>query len=109
MTVGLSPAPSSAKVWFTTVMCSSKLGCVTSTTCSSTSASRVSSSVDLKLSTSACGSLRMKPTVSESKTGLLAARLTCRVVASSVANKRSSASTPASARAFISVDLPAFV
>ena len=90
-------------------MWSSALGCVTSTTCSSRSASRTSSNVLLKLSTSAWGSLRMKPTVSASSTDLLVSSSTWRVVASSVAKSRSSANTSASESAFISVDLPALV
>jgi len=53
--------------------------------------------------------LRMKPTVSLSKTFWLVGKRNRRVVGSSVANKVSSASTDAPVSLFNSVDLPAFV
>jgi hypothetical protein len=109
MSVGFSRAPSSLRVWLTTSMCSSKFGWLASTTWRSASDSRSSSSVLLKLSMSLCGSFRMNPTVSERRMLLFASRSIWRVVASSVANSRFSARTPASASAFMSVLLPALV
>ena len=79
-----------------------------STTCTIRSASTVSSSVALKASTSSCGSLRMKPTVSVSRKR----RPSCSkalVVGSSVWKSRSPTPTPAPVSAFSRVDLPAFV
>ena len=80
-----------------------------STTCSSKSACTTSSSVALNASTSPCGSLRMKPTVSVSKTFWFVGSFSRRVVGSSVANKMSFASTSAPVSALSRVDLPALV
>ena len=76
--------------------------------CSNTSASRTSSNVDLKDSTSWVGSLRMKPTVSDSKKGRLP-MTTLRTVVSKVANSLFSASTSLLLSAFIKVDFPTLV
>ena len=108
MKVGLLPAPISRRVCFTTSICSSNPGCEISTTCSSRSASRTSSSVDLNDSTSCVGNLRMKPTVSESRNGRLS-KTTLRTVVSSVAKSLFSANTSLLLSRFISVDLPTLV
>ena len=79
-----------------------------STTCSSRSASRVSSSVDLNESTRSVGNLRMKPTVSASRNGRLSIT-TLRTVVSSVANSLFSANTSLFASMFMMVDLPTLV
>ena len=84
-------------------------GAEASTTWTSRSASTTTSSVDWNASTSWWGSLRMKPTVSVSSTDSPPGSDSRRVVASSVANSRSSTSTPASVSRLSSVDLPAFV
>ena len=76
--------------------------------CSKTSASRTSSNVDLKDSTSWVGSLRMNPTVSDSKKGRLP-MTTLRTVVSKVANSLFSASTSLLLSAFIKVDFPTLV
>ena len=62
-------------------------------TCSSRSASRVSSSVARNDATRWCGSLRMNPTVSVSSTCAFSPRSTSRVSGSSVAKSRSSTKT----------------
>jgi hypothetical protein len=51
----------------------------------------------------------MKPTVSVSRMRGIVAERIVRTVESSVANRRSSATTCESVRAFMSVDLPEFV
>ena len=72
------------------------------------SASRTSSSVDLKESTRWVGSLRMNPIVSVSRNGRLSI-ITLRTVVSSVANSLFSANTSDLLSRFISVDLPTLV
>ena len=107
--IGLRAAPhTSARVLLTTSICSSKWGWLTSTTCTSTSASRTSSSVDLNESTRCVGSLRMKPTVSVNRKGRLSIT-TLRTVVSRVAKSLFSAKTSLLLRRFMSVDLPALV
>ena len=69
--IGFSVLSISAKVRFTTSICSSNVGWEISTTCTNKSASRTSSRVDLKDSTSSVGNLRIKPTVSDSRKGRL--------------------------------------
>ena len=88
----LSPAPISNKMFCTAAICSRKEGCDTSTTCRSKSASRTSSRVDLKDSTNCVGSLRMNPTVSESRNFPRAPAMR-RTVVSSVAKSLFSART----------------
>ena len=105
---GLSAHPRSARVFSTTVICSSKSGCDMSTTCSRRSASRVSSSVDLNESTRSVGSLRMNPTVSASRNGRLS-MTTFLTVVSSVAKSLFSAKTSLFDSIFMIVDLPTFV
>ena len=61
---GLSPAPSSSRTVWTVARCSAKWRSEASTISSRTSARVTSSSVARKASTSWCGSLWMKPTVS---------------------------------------------
>ena len=78
-------------------------------TCSSTSAKRSSSRVALKASIRWVGSLRMKPTVSESSTSVLSSMRSRLVVVSSVSNSRSLAGICEPVRQFKSVDLPALV
>ena len=95
-------------VSFTTSNCSSKFGCDISHTCTSISASLSSSRVDLNDSIRLCGSLRIKPTVSESRKGRLST-ITLRTVVSSVANSLFSASTFDLPMRFIIVDFPALV
>ena len=68
----------------------------------------VSSSVAANASTSWCGSLRMKPTVSVSRYVRPSSR-SVRVVGSSVWKRRSRTPTSAPVSAFSSVDLPALV
>lgn len=65
--------------------------------------------VALNASTNRCGSLRINPTVSDSKTFWFVGRRSRRVVGSSVAKRMSSAKTEAPVNLFKSVDLPAFV
>ena len=105
---GLSAQPRSASVFSTTFIWSSKSGCEMSTTCSSRSASRVSSSVDLKESTRSVGSLRMNPTVSARRKGRFSTT-TLRTVVSSVAKSLFSANTSLLASIFMMVDLPTLV
>ena len=105
---GLSAAPRSFRVLFTTSICSSKSGCDMSTTCTSRSASRTSSSVDLNESTRSVGSLRIKPTVSASRNGRFSTT-TLRTVVSRVANSLFSANTSLFASRFIIVDFPTLV
>ena len=78
-------------------------------TCSSTSAYCSSSSVALKASIRCVGSLRMKPTVSESRISVVSSTFRRRVVVSSVSKSRSLAGMSASVRQLRSVDLPALV
>ncbi len=106
--VGLSAAPISRRVWRTTVMCSSKSGCAMSTTWIRRSDSRTSSRVDLNDSTRSCGSLRMNPTVSESRNGRLPTT-TFLTVVSRVANSLFSANTSDLLRRFMTVDFPTLV
>ena len=73
------------------------------------SASTTSSSVALKDSTSWCGSLRMKPTVSLSNAFWLVGNRRRRVVGSSVAKSLSSLNTSAPVSLLSRVDLPALV
>jgi len=56
-----------------------------------------------------CGRRRTNPTVSVRSTGSPPGRARRRVVGSSVANRRSSTSTPAAVSVLSSVDLPALV
>ena len=76
------------------MICFSASGLDASTTCSSRSAWRASSSVALNEATSACGRLRMKPTVSDSSTWPPPRNCQRRVRVSSVAKSLSSTSTP---------------
>ena len=80
-----------------------------STTWTRKSASLATSSVPLNASTRPWGRRRTKPTVSVSSTGSPPGNDSRRVVGSSVANSRSSTSTPAWVSRLSSVDLPAFV
>ena len=66
--VGWSARPSSSRTSLTAAICFSASGLEASTTWRSRSAWRASSSVALNEATSECGRLRMKPTVSESRT-----------------------------------------
>ncbi len=84
-------------------------GAVQSTTWTRKSAAPATSSVLLNASTSPCGRRRTKPTVSVSSTGSPPGSDRRRVVGSSVANSRSSTSTPAWVRWLSKVDLPALV
>ena len=79
-----------------------------STTCSSMSASRTSSSVDLKESTKSVGNLRMNPTVSASRKGRLSITI-LRTVVSRVAKSLFSANTSLFDSRFINVDFPTLV
>ncbi len=65
---GTSAAPISASTSRTAAICPSASAAVPSTTCSTRSARRTESSVERKASTSSCGSLRTKPTVSVTST-----------------------------------------
>lgn len=56
-----------------------------------------------------CGSLAMKPTVSDSSAWQVSETVSCRVVVSSVSNRRLLAGMSAPVRRLSSVDLPAFV
>ena len=108
MIIGFSVLSISANVRFTTSICSSKVGCEISTICTSKSASRTSSKVDLKDSTNSVGNLRINPTVSDSKNGKFSI-MTLRTVVSNVANNLFSAKTSLLLNKFIKVDLPTFV
>ena len=72
---GLSPAPSSSRTSATVWRCSRACGSAPSTTSTRRSARLTSSSVARKASTSWCGSLWMKPTVSVRTTRLAVAEL----------------------------------
>ena len=98
----------SASVLFTTFICSSKFGCDISTTCTSKSASRNSSRVDLKLSTKPCGSFRINPTVSVKRNGRFSIT-TFLTVVSKVAKSLFSANTSLFESRFIRVDFPTLV
>ena len=107
---GLSPAPSSSRTVWTVARCSALWPSAASTTSTSTSARVTSSSVARNASTSWCGSLWMKPTVSVTIAVCPSPSLTWREVGSSVANSLSSAlATSLPTSALSSVDLPAFV
>ena len=106
--VGLSDPSISLRVSCTVCTWSSKLGWLISTTCTNTSASRTSSNVDLKDSTSWWGSLRINPTVSDNKNGKFSIT-TLRTVVSSVANNLFSANTSDLLNVFIIVLLPTLV
>ena len=67
MITGFSSIFSSSRVCPTAWICSRRLGWVTSTTCSRTSAKLISSSVARNAATSAVGRRWMKPTVSVSR------------------------------------------
>ena len=88
---GFSPAPSSSRTVWTVARCSSKCASEASTTSTRTSARLTSSRVARKASTSWCGSLWMKPTVSVTIAVWPSPSLTWRLVGSSVANSLSSA------------------
>ena len=105
----LASQPSSLSTAFTARICSSAVGLLASTTCSSSRACRASSSVALNDATRWCGRSRMKPTVSVSSTWPQSLIGHLRVRVSSVENSLFSASTPAPVSAFISVLLPALV
>ena len=104
----MSAQPRSPSVFSTTFICSSKSGWLMSTTCTSRSASLVSSSVDLKESTRSVGSFLMNPTVSASRKGRFSIT-TFLTVVSSVAKSLFSANTSLLASMFIIVDLPTLV
>ena len=101
-------APISCRVLSTTSICSSKPGCEMSTTCRSMSASRTSSSVLLKASTSCVGSFLMNPTVSLRRNGTFSIT-TFLTVVSRVAKSLFSAKTSDLASRFIIVLLPTLV
>ena len=98
----------SNNVWFTDAIWSSNSGCEISTTCNNKSASRTSSSVLLKESTSCVGNFLINPTVSESKKGRFLIT-TFRTVVSKVAKSLFSTKTSLFPTAFIKVDFPTFV
>ena len=106
--VGLSWLWISCKIVFTLVMWSMKLGWLMSTTCNSTSASRTSSKVDLKLSTNCVGNFLIKPTVSVNSKGKLS-MLILRTVVSKVAKSLFSANTSVLHNKFSRVLFPTFV
>ena len=107
--MGLPEAPSWFSTSSTTCRCSAQCSLEASDTMTIRSAYSASSRVDLKASTSWCGSFRMKPTVSTSRHSRRSGSSTLRMTGSSVANSLSSTSTLAPDRAFSRVDLPALV
>ena len=106
---GTSPAPISSRTRRTASIWASGSGAEPSTTWSRSSASRTSSRVERKASTSWWGSLRTKPTVSERRTVSPPGRARRRVRGSRVEKGRLSTRTPASVRRLSRVDLPALV
>ena len=107
--VGFVAMPSSARIFSTATMCSSKSGLLTSMRCRSTSASLSSSRVARNAAKSSFGRLRMKPTVSVMTASVSRGNRSRELFGSSVAKSRSSARTSLCVSALSSVDFPALV
>ena len=102
-------APISSSTCSTSSRCASLSGCEMSRTWTMRSAEITSSSVARKAATSWVGRSEMKPTVSERIALSNPGSAISRIVGSSVANSRSSASTSARVSRLNRVDLPALV